>query len=320
MMSVEDFSAKQVLFLVTKEQEKLSFRNDNIIIKNKDGKIIHQSTCYRLFALFIVGHFTITSGLIQRARKFGFAIIMMTTSFRPYQIISNMAEGNVLLRQKQYTYQALGAARSLVQNKLENQRFLLMQCRNKSEDQLKAIALLDEYKINIQTAESVRSIMGTEGSASRIYFKAYFDNVIWKGRKPRIKFDITNALLDIGYTILFCYMDALAAVFGFDRYNGFLHRQFYMRKSLVCDLVEPFRCIIDKQVKKGINLGQFKEKDFEIYDGKWCLKYKKSSDYSAIFVRALMDYKEEMFLYVRDVYRVFMKNKQETDMPYWRME
>lgn len=31
-------------------------------------------------------------------------------------------------------------------------------------------------------------------------------------------------------------------------------------------------------------------------------------------------YKEEMFLYVRDVYRVFMKNKQETDMPYWRME
>ena len=93
-----------------------------------------------------------------------------------------------------------------------------------------------------------------------------------------------------------------------------------MRKSLVCDLVEPFRCIIDKQVKKGINLGQFKEKDFEIYDGKWCLKYKKSSDYSAIFVRALMDYKEEMFLYVRDVYRVFMKNKQETDMPYWRME
>lgn len=131
---------------------------------------------------------------------------------------------------------------------------------------------------------------------------------------------MVNALLDIGYTILFCFIDALLSLYGFDEYYGILHRQFYMRKSLVCDLVEPFRVIIDKQVKKSINLGQFKEKDFKIYDGKWCLKYEKSSAYSNVFLSALMEHKDEMFIYVREFYRAVMKEKLCDDFPVWRLE
>lgn len=43
-----------------------------------------------------------------------------------------------------------------------------------------------------------------------------------------------------------------------DVYCGVLHTMFYMRKSLVCDVMEPFRVIVDEQVKKSLNLGQFK--------------------------------------------------------------
>lgn len=43
-----------------------------------------------------------------------------------------------------------------------------------------------------------------------------------------------------------------------DVYCGVLHTMFYMRKSLVCDVMEPFRAIVDEQVKKSLNLGQFK--------------------------------------------------------------
>lgn len=278
MLSTEDFAAKQILFLVPKDGEKLSFRNDNIIVTEKSGKIKHQSTCYRLFAVFIVGHITITSGLIQRAKKFGFAIILMTASYRPYQVISAAAEGNVILRRRQYDYSDINAAKILAENKMQNQRKMLMGIREKNDEILNTVKLIDEYIYNLFFADSVQSIMGYEGCASRVYFKAYFNNIVWKGRKPRTKFDMTNALLDIGYTTLFSYVDAVASLFGFDRYCGVLHRQFYMRKSLICDLVEPFRVIVDKQVKKGINLGQFKEKDFEIFDGRYCLKYSKSSE------------------------------------------
>ena len=37
-----------------------------------------------------------------------------------------------------------------------------------------------------------------------------------------------------------------------DVYCGVLHTMFYMRKSLVCDVMEPFRAIVDEQVKKSL--------------------------------------------------------------------
>lgn len=47
MMSIRDFEYKQIAFVFTNNEEKISFKNDNIIITDKDGKIKHQSTCYR---------------------------------------------------------------------------------------------------------------------------------------------------------------------------------------------------------------------------------------------------------------------------------
>lgn len=319
LLSTEDFAAKQILFLVPKDGEKLSFRNDNIVVTDSNGKIKHQSTCYRLFAVFIIGHITITSGLIQRAKKFGFALVFMTASYRPYQIISSAAEGNVLLRRRQYEYDDVSAAKILIRNKMQNQRKMLIGIRNKNEEVVKSIKLIDEYICGLANADSVQSIMGYEGCASRVYFKAYFDNVVWKGRKPRTKFDMANALLDIGYTILFSYIDAVASLFGFDRYCGVLHRQFYMRKSLICDLVEPFRIIVDRQVKKGINLGQFKEKDFEVFDGRYCLKYSQTSEYGGVFIKAVMEYKTDIYVYVREVYRAFMKGEIGAEFPVWEV-
>ena len=73
----------------------------------------------------------------------------------------------------------------------------------------------------------------------------YFDNVQWNGRKPRIKSDYVNVVLDIGYTMLFNIVDAMLQVYGFDTYYGVFHKCFYMRKSLVCDIMEPIRPIID---------------------------------------------------------------------------
>lgn len=318
MMSVKDFKEKQVLFLVTKDGQKLSFRNDNILIKDKNGNVIHQSTCYRLFAIYVVGHISITSGLIQRAKKFGFAIVLLTASFRMYQVISSSAEGNVVLRKHQYEYTSLTAAKNIIRNKMINQRSVLMNIRDKDEKIKNSISKIDGYISEIEYSDSIRSIMGIEGSASKVYFNTFFDNVAWRGRKPRIKFDMTNALLDMGYTTLFAFVDSVLAIYGFDRYVGVLHRQFYMRKSLVCDLVEPFRVIIDTQVKKSINLNQFQEKDFEIYDGKWVLKYKNISQYSNVFLKAILEYKEDIFIYIRDFYRNFMKDNFEKSFPEWR--
>ena len=70
MMSSRDFECKQLAFVFTSDEEKISFKNDNLVITDKDGKVKHQSTCYRLFALFICGDFCLTSGLLDRLLLF----------------------------------------------------------------------------------------------------------------------------------------------------------------------------------------------------------------------------------------------------------
>ena len=82
MLNANDFKKKQIIFLFTNAGEKLSFSNDNIVVKDKEGKIKYQSTCYRLFMICVIGNISITSGLIQRSKKFGFSISMIMQEMR----------------------------------------------------------------------------------------------------------------------------------------------------------------------------------------------------------------------------------------------
>lgn len=309
MIDRPEFSKKQILFLFANKGEKISFRNDNIIISDKEGKIKYQITCYRIFLIYVIGDTSITTGVIRRAKRFGFVICLMTQSFKLYSIIGNRMEGNTVLHQKQYAYHGIEIARFLVENKIKNQRNTLNAIRKKSIAQKEAIAKLDNYIRELKFVEDDKVLLGIEGTAARVYFPQIFDMVNWKGRKPRIKSDYMNATLDIGYNLLFNLVDSLLQAYGFDVYYGVYHKAFYMRKSLACDLVEPLRPIIDRAVRKAINLSQCKEEDFEIIQNQYCLSYKKSPAYVAFLMEAILEEKENVFLYIQNYYRCFMKGK-----------
>lgn len=310
MLERTDFEKKQIVVMFSSQGEKVSFRNDNIVIKDKDGKIKYQITCYRVFSLMIVGEVSVTSGLIQRAKRFGFTIVLFTRGFRIYSVIGNRMEGNTLLHKKQYEYSGDDLAKYIVVNKVKNQKAALNKIRDKNVANKEAIQLLDSYIAKLQKEKIIKeSLLGIEGSASRVYFPQIFNNTKWIGRRPRIKSDWVNATLDIGYTVLFNITDALLQLYGFDVYCGIYHKEYYMRKSLVCDMMEPMRPVIDWTVRKSINLKQFQEDDFEKYNDQFVLKYKCSPKYIQVFVEAVLEYKNEMFLFVQGYYRSFMKER-----------
>lgn len=309
MLDRPDFVKKQIIVMFANRGEKISFRNDNVIISDKDGKVKYQITCYLIFILFVVGDISITTGIIRRTKKFDFVICLMTQSFKLYSIIGNRMEGNTLLHRKQYEYQGIEIAKFLVENKIKNQRQSINAIRNKSKANKEAIEKLDGYLQNITSIQDDKILLGLEGSAARVYFPQIFDITNWKGRKPRIKSDYINATLDIGYNLLFNMVDSLLQVYGFDVYCGVYHKEFYMRKSLVCDLVEPLRPIIDMKVRKAINLKQCKQDDFELIQGQYCLNYKKSPSYISFLMEAILEQKENIFLYIQDYYRGFMKGR-----------
>jgi len=127
---------------------------------------------------------------------------------------------------------------------------------------------------------------------------------------PRTKVDITNLLMDIGYTFLFNYFEAMLALYGFDVYKGFYHKLFFKRKSLACDLMEPFRCLIDKQIVKAYNLKQINEQDFKLEKGRYILPWDKQKKYANLFFNGISDYKEEIFNYVRQFYYCLMNDEK----------
>ncbi len=321
MLDINDFCKKQIVVYAPCKGDKLSYQNDNLIIKDGDGKVKYQHTCYRLFMIMVIGDTTITTGLLRRAKKFGFSICFMSMGFKIYNVIGTGIEGNTLLHQKQYCFHDTFLAQLIVYNKILNERKALNKIRNKTEDVKEGIKLLDEILGRLRTQQYTNeSLLGIEGTAAKVYFSRIFNRVNWKGRKPRIKYDYINSLLDIGYNILFNFIDAILQAFGFDVYKGIYHTCFYMRKSLTCDIMEPFRVIIDWKVRTGIQLGQFKKDDFVEIKNQWQLEYKKSSLYAGVFMEELLKYKEEIFLYVRSFYRAFMRDKQVSEYPVFDYE
>lgn len=319
MLSEPDFIEKKILVVFTHGGEKISFKNDNIVILDKDKQIKKQMSCYRLFAIFIVGGITLTSGIISRSKKFGFSIVLFTSGFKVYSTINFSLEGNTLLRKKQYTTDKDNEiANQIIINKIQNQTDTLKRLRDTENND--GIELL---KNNVQRLKDNSynnyEIMGLEGTSAKVYFNRIFKNYDWKGRQPRIKRDKINLLLDIGYTVLFNYIEAILNIYGFDIYKGNLHQEFYKRKSLVCDIIEPFRPIVDYKLRKMINLGQINDFEYTIYNNQYQLGWQESAKFVNLMLEEIFKYKICIFRFIQQYYRWFMKDKDISEFPEVRL-
>lgn len=271
----------------------------------------------KLLALFVIGHITVTTPLIDKCKRYGVALVVMKPNLRPVFYWANSAEANYLLRKRQYDFPKddLSIAKNLVKNKIRNQMFVLLKTRKKDEKTIEAVELC---KVSLNTLSDINDydkLMGLEGLVSKNFFSAYFQLMNWHGRHPRIKTDALNVTLDIGYTILFNYIECFVRMFGFDLYVGVYHRLWFKRKSLICDLMEPFRCIIDHATLLAYNRKQFSEKDFQLIKQEYHLKHEKNQDYYHVFYEALITYKSEVFKYIQDYYRCFMGKKSVMSYP-----
>lgn len=318
MLTKPDFLKKQILFIDSDKNKKIKFKNQNLILVDENKKIILQHSCYRIFMVFVYGECSITSVMIKNALKHSIPIVLLNYNLKTYFSIIPKDNGNFLLRKKQYAYEKnLEIAKHIIKNKITNQRNLISQLRYKSKLESNSIKKIDKFLEGIDNVIDSEQLLGIEGSASKEFFSVYFRNLDFKGRKPRCRSDIFNLLLDIGYHYLFNFIEANLVLYGFDTYCGFYHKFYFQRKSLVCDIVEPFRCIIDKRIRKSYSLKQINENDFYISNGQYSIKRDLNKKYSKIFLKEILKNKEEIFLYIQSYYRSFMKSKEPNEFPFF---
>lgn len=309
MLTLPDFKEKKILFVYPEygNDNLLQLTNDNVRYV-RDGEVVNQMSTHSIFALFIIGEMTITTALIKKLVSIGISIFFLNLNLRTRAAIMTEAGGNVLLREKQYTcIKELAIASNIVLNKINAQEDMLKKAKKQYEKKV-----FDNARAMLQKANDQKQLLGIEGNIGKHYFQSFFAGGEWVRRAPQTKEDIHNILLDIGYTYLFNYCDSLLCLFGFDTYKGYYHQLFFQRKSLVCDIMEPMRPLIDYQLLKSYNLKQVKEKDFVFKNGRFDFKggFKTSKRYSALFLGAINAYKEEIYTYVLQFYRYTMNDSK----------
>ncbi len=318
MFTNKDISHRTIYIINCIEKRTLRVSNGELLLHdNQADKTLTKLPFQKILALFVVGHISITTALIDKCKKFNVALVVMKLNLRPIFFWSNTSEGNYLLRQKQHQMlkNDISIARVLVSNKVQNQYKLLCKIRQKSESINKAKTICTEALELVNKVSSSNDLMGIEGIVAKYFFAAYYESIGWQQRLPRTRIDAINATLDIGYTILFNFIEVFIRMFGFDLYIGVHHKLWFRRKSLVCDLMEPFRCIVDAQVRKSFNYGQFTAKDFNIFKGEYILKREMNSHYQQIFYNALISHKNDIFIYIQRYYRCFMNRKSQPNFP-----
>src|SRR6056297_792035 len=102
------------------------------------------------------------------------------------------------------------------------------------------------------TDENRNTIMGLEGTAARHYFSSLSKTVpkkySFEGRSFRPAKDCFNACLNYAYGMLYSMVEKSCILAGLDPYVGFLHTDNYNKKSMVFDLIEPFRILAEQTV------------------------------------------------------------------------
>lgn len=322
MFTHKDLEYRTIFVVNCIHERTLRVSNGELLLEEKieesdKSKTLTKLPFQKILALFVIGHIKITTPLIEKCQKFGVALVVMKTSLRPVFFWANYAEANFLLHKKQYEFEKedTSIAKIIVENKIENYSKILKDTRRTDEKTAIAQQTLKSCLDTLSIIDDYDSLMGIEGLAAKSFFKAYYQDYNWQQRRPRTKCDAMNSTLDIGYTILFNYIECFLRMFGFDLYVGVYHRMWFKRKSLVCDIMEPFRPIIDRTVRKSWNRKQFSENDFQVQKGEYRLKYEKNTEYCRVFFDELIPYKTKIFNYVQSYYRCFMGRKSVNNYP-----
>lgn len=318
MFTSKDVVYRSIFVIDCISPRELRVRSGELLLEDlQQEKVLTKLPFQKILALFVIGNIRITTPLIEKCKKNNVALVVMKPSLRPVFFWSASAEANFLVRKRQFEFgkEDISIARVLVENKIKNQQRLLRRTRRKDSLTVDAVNGCELRADQAKLSTDYNELMGIEGIAAKAFFSAYYQEIAWKGRKPRVKPDYLNATLDIGYTYLFNFIECFVRMFGFDLYVGVYHRLWFKRKSLVCDLVEPFRCIIDKTVRSAINRNQICETDFDVFKGEYRLKMERNKEYSRLFFDSLVPYKSEIFKYVQSFYRCFVGRKDAGSYP-----
>lgn len=250
----------------------LGLSGERLVIREQDH-IIREVALSRLRSISIakkgVG---ISSDLVQACAYRGIRIFFLDWRTRNVSALIGMNQHAVVsLRKRQFAFihstDLPRTVAELVSSKIINQRAVLLYfakmikstapqrsliLRNTAE---RLDIIIQELKKTLLENQWRAQLLGAEGSAAKLYWEALSQTQMFSSsfsnRQGRGATEITNQLLNYGYTVLQSYVWSALDNAGLEVYCGFYHTDRPGKPSLVLDTMEEYRAwVVDRNVIK----------------------------------------------------------------------
>ena len=254
----------------------LSKKSERLLVR-KGKDVIYQFPFFRINEV-VVGSkgMSMSSDFLEEVCARGIRLSFLDYSGKPYAMVTSpMLTATVQARREQILAftdkRGLEFCKAVVMGKIKNQERLLRYfgkyLKTEKFQRIDAIAAqlralwkkvpaIDAGCVN----EARGTLMGTEGTAGRIYWDAVQEiighRVEFFGREHRGATGEVNSLLNYGYGILYSQVWGAVLNAGLEPFAGFLHVDRPGKPSLILDMVEEFRQpVVDRTVIAYVNLG-----------------------------------------------------------------
>lgn len=228
--------------IIIGHHESLELSNNQLLVKCEEEK---QAIPLEQVRDLMVAHpsGSTSFALLQRLAEEGVNVVLCDHRYEPsarlISISGHMEAAGHLFDQVAWKQKKKDALwRQIVRRKIVMQAELLerLKCQDAKE--------MRNYAAKVLTGDSTNR----EGIAAKVYFRALFGADF-----VRHAADATNAALNYGYTILNTSVSRAIAAHGYNTAIGVHHcnRQNYV--NLSCDLMEPFRPLVDEIVVENIS-------------------------------------------------------------------
>lgn len=265
---------------------KLSYKNDYLIIRDDDLKMIHLSEINMI--MIENGMASITSYLINELANKKIKLIICDEKHNPscemMPYYGSFNTSKKILNQVAWKEERKRLAwQLLIKHKIHNQAMLLKKL------EILGYEKLLEYENQVEVGD----VTNREGHAAKVYFNLLFGMKFVRGAD-----DNTNTALDYGYSILLSILNREIVSKGYITPLGINHKNEFNQFNLSCDLMEVFRPLVDEIVFENREFAfdkNFKYKLIDLYNRQITIEQRDQYLTNAIpiFISNVFDFLEK---------------------------
>lgn len=232
---------------------KLSVSNNYLIVRNDDVRKIHLSEVYCL--MIACPAVNITGIALYELTRNKIKVVFCDEKRDPYgELIGYYGSHNCakqLRKQLGWSGAAMGfVGTEIVTQKIRNQAAVL---RKYGFDE--RASMLDGYAAEVVHGDTANR----EGHAAKVYFNTLFGMSFTREKDCDV-----NSALNYGYAVLLSCINREVVACGRLTQLGLTHRNEFNEFNLSCDLIEPFRVLVDEDVFLNRDKPFGKERKFEL--------------------------------------------------------